>query len=313
MWRSMAALDCRLLRGGPPACTDSAKVSEEKAVAQAERLAKLADDDVEEVRRGSSSRCQMARARVGRQERSARRSQPRAPRARSRARRQPRSRRRQEHVLRDDRRQREGAAQRSRARHDGRQIAGRVVPWTMSKVLAGETIEMRGSMPETAGARTGGDEQWVAAAPVRDAQGKVRGIYASGWSMRRFAYHLEETLKHDMTSEALRAGDKHVKLPLIYVFVAGGLQGVRRASDAARQQRDTRKARSRGEDERTTPSSIRRSKSPGAASASRPSARLGWAPTSASQCFAPKREATRRWALLLGGFRLLGSAPAPLR
>lgn len=33
-------------------CTDSAKISESKAVPQVERLAKLADDDVEEVRRG---------------------------------------------------------------------------------------------------------------------------------------------------------------------------------------------------------------------------------------------------------------------
>jgi hypothetical protein len=40
--------------------------------------------------------------------------------------------------------------------------------------------------------------------------------------MRRFAYHLEETLKHDMTADALRAGDKHVKLPLVYVFVLAG-------------------------------------------------------------------------------------------
>ena len=33
-------------------CTESAKVSEHKATAHVERLARLADDDVEEVRRG---------------------------------------------------------------------------------------------------------------------------------------------------------------------------------------------------------------------------------------------------------------------
>ncbi|MET0592034.1 MAG: hypothetical protein ABW133_04995, partial [Polyangiaceae bacterium] len=93
----------------------------------------------------------------------------------------------------------------------------------MSKVLTGEPLEMRGSMAEAAGARTGGDEQWVAAAPVRDPQGTVRGIYATGWSMRRFAYHLEEALKHDLNAEALRTGDKKLaKLPLLYVFVLAG-------------------------------------------------------------------------------------------
>jgi hypothetical protein len=34
------------------ACTDSAKLSEQKAVQHAERLAKLADDDVTQVRQG---------------------------------------------------------------------------------------------------------------------------------------------------------------------------------------------------------------------------------------------------------------------
>jgi hypothetical protein len=203
------------------ACTDSAKVSEGKAVAHAERLAKLADDDVEEVRRGLPHGAKsLGQVWDGKKD----------PMADPSLARKGLDRARDEHrdlavakstffAMTDDK----GTVLRSDQEPDI--LAGKSLVAAypeMAKVLAGETIETRGSMAETAGARTGGDEQWVAAAPVRDAQGKVRGIYASGWSMRRFAYHLEEALKSDMLSEALRAGDKNVKLPLVYVFVVAG-------------------------------------------------------------------------------------------
>jgi hypothetical protein len=203
------------------ACTDSAKVSESKAVAHAERLAKLADDDVEEVRRGLP---------VGAKSLGPVWDGKKDPVADPSLARKALDRVRDEcrdlavakstfFALTDDK----GTVLRSDQDPDilaGKSLVGSYPD--MAKVLAGQAIETRGSMPETAGARAGGDEQWVAAAPVRDGEGKVRGIYASGWSMRRFAYHLEETLKSDMMSEALRAGDKHVKLPLIYVFVVAG-------------------------------------------------------------------------------------------
>ena len=47
-------------------------------------------------------------------------------------------------------------------------------------------------------------------------------MYVSGWSLRRFAYHLEETLKHDIVEDALKAGDSRTKVPLVYVFVFAG-------------------------------------------------------------------------------------------
>jgi hypothetical protein len=202
-------------------CTDAAKVSEGKAAAHAERLAKLADDDVDEVRRGlpqgAKSLGQMLEAKNDTY------ADPgQARRALDRARDECRDlavAKSTFFTLTDDK----GIVLRSD--QDPDQMAGKPLVASypdLAKVLAGETIESRGSMPETAGARTGGDEQWVAAAPVKDAEGKVRGIYASGWSMRRFAYHLEEVLKHDMTAEALRSGEKHVKLPLVYVFVLAG-------------------------------------------------------------------------------------------
>jgi hypothetical protein len=203
------------------ACTDTAKVSEGKAVAHAERLAKLADDDVEEVRRGLPHGAKsLGQVWDGKKDPMADPSLAR--RGLDRARDENRDlavAKSTFFAMTDDK----GTVLRSDQEPDI--LAGKSLVASypdMAKVLAGEAIEMRGSMPETAGARTGGDEQWVAAAPVRDAQGKVRGIYASGWSMRRFAYHLEETLKSDMMTEALRAGDKNVKLPLIYVFVVAG-------------------------------------------------------------------------------------------
>jgi hypothetical protein len=203
------------------ACTDSAKISEGKAVAHAERLAKLADDDVEEVRRGLPHGAKsLGQAWDGKKDPMADPSLVR--RGLDRARDENRDlavAKSTFFAMTDDK----GTVLRSDQEPDI--LAGKSLVASypdMAKVLAGEAIETRGSMPETAGARTGGDEQWVAAAPVRDAQGKVRGIYASGWSMRRFAYHLEEALKSDMLSEALRAGDKNVKLPLVYVFVVAG-------------------------------------------------------------------------------------------
>jgi hypothetical protein len=202
-------------------CTDAAKVAEGKAVAHAERLAKLADEDVEEVRRGLPQGAKsLGQVWGGKTDPLADPSQAR--RALDRVRDEVRDlavAKSTFFALTDEK----GMVLRSDQEPDQMATKSLIVSYPdMAKVLAGEAIETRGSMPETAGARMGGDEQWVAAAPVKDAQGKVRGIYASGWSMRRFAYHLEETLKHDLTADALKAGDKHVKLPLVYVFVLVG-------------------------------------------------------------------------------------------
>ncbi len=202
-------------------CTESAKISERKALSHIERLATLADNDVEEVRRGLP-RGAKALGQIWEGK-----GDPHA---------EPGSVRRALDRVRGDDRDLEiakstffaladdqGIVVRSDQEPD--QLAGKslVAAYpTLVKVLAGEPTELRGSMPETAGARMGGDEQWLAAAPVRDAKGVVRGMYVSGWSLRRFAYHLEETLKHDLISEALKSGDSRTKQPLVYVFVFAG-------------------------------------------------------------------------------------------
>jgi hypothetical protein len=90
------------------------------------------------------------------------------------------------------------------------------------RALSGDVVETIGSMPELQGTRTGADEQWIAAAPVRDDKGAVKGLYVTGWSFRRFAYHLEETVRHDLIESALRENDTRTKQPLLYAFVFDG-------------------------------------------------------------------------------------------
>jgi hypothetical protein len=203
------------------ACSEPSKLSEKKAIGHVERLAQLADDDVEELRRGMPRGARAlgpiwdAKADPVADPGSVRRALDRARNddrdlavAKSTF-----------FALTDDK----GGVLRSDQEPD--QLAGKSLlagyPG-LEKVLAGEPAELRGSMPETMGARTGSDEQWVTAAPVRNAKGVVRGMYASGWSMRRFAYHLEETLKHDLVTDALRAGESRTKQPLVYAFVFAG-------------------------------------------------------------------------------------------
>jgi hypothetical protein len=203
------------------ACSESTKVSERKAISHVERLAKLSDDDVEEVRRGLPRGAKvLGRIWDGK-------GDPHAD---------PGSVRRALEKVRNEDHDLEVAKSTFFALADDKgtvfcsdqdpdQLAGKPLVSSypaLVKVLAGEPIEARGSMPETAGARTGGDEQWVASEPVRDGSGTVRGMYVSGWSLRRFAYHLEETLKHDLVEDALKAGDSRTKLPLVYVFVFAG-------------------------------------------------------------------------------------------
>jgi hypothetical protein len=222
MWRALASLClASLLLTLTSACTDSSKVSEEKATAHVERLAKLTDDDVEEVRRGVPLGAKSLGP-LWDGKKDAFDDPSVARRALDRV--------RDEHrdlaiakstffAVTDEK----GTVLRSDQEPDT--LAGKSLVAAypaMAKVLAGEAIETRGSMAETAGTRIGGDEQWVVAAPVRDGQGTVRGIYASGWSMRRFAFHLEEAIKHDMTAEALRSSERRQKAPLVYVFVLAG-------------------------------------------------------------------------------------------
>ena len=64
----------------------------------------------------------------------------------------------------------------------------------------------------------GPDKEWVAAVPVKKEDGSLSGLLVTGWTYRRFAYHLQEQLKRDLQDELMRSGDKG-KLPIVYVFL----------------------------------------------------------------------------------------------
>ena len=84
----------------------------------------------------------------------------------------------------------------------------------LKAALTGKYTESRGSMPEAAGLKGRKDAQWVAAAPI-SVDGKVRGLYATGWSWSSYAFRLENSLRTQ-----LRSGlGEHDKLPLVYVFM----------------------------------------------------------------------------------------------
>jgi hypothetical protein len=76
-------------------------------------------------------------------------------------------------------------------------------------------VATTGSFPG-ATSKAGPDKDWLAAAPVRKEDGKLLGIFVTGWAYRRLSNHLAETLKHDL-QEALMASDQKGKMPVLYV------------------------------------------------------------------------------------------------
>lgn len=62
----------------------------------------------------------------------------------------------------------------------------------------------------------GPDKEWVAAVPVKREDGSTLGVLVTGWTYRRFAYHLQESLRRELQDQLMREGDKG-KLPILYV------------------------------------------------------------------------------------------------
>lgn len=81
-------------------------------------------------------------------------------------------------------------------------------------------VEVWGEMDEIRGIRTGQDLQWVAAHPVKDKEGQVKGMFVTGWSFRRFALHIEEMAKRELLETAER--EKKKRVPIVYVFIVKG-------------------------------------------------------------------------------------------
>ncbi len=78
-------------------------------------------------------------------------------------------------------------------------------------------VTTTGAFPGPPG-KLGPDKDWLAAAPVRREDGKTFGVFVTGWTFRRFALHLSETLKHDLQEKLLESDDKG-KMPVLYVGV----------------------------------------------------------------------------------------------
>lgn len=85
----------------------------------------------------------------------------------------------------------------------------------LKKALAGDYVATTGAFPGAA-TNQGPDKDWIAALPFKDPSGKVLGLLVTGWSYRRFAYHLQESLRTELVERTKRGGDTG-KLPVFYV------------------------------------------------------------------------------------------------
>ncbi len=64
----------------------------------------------------------------------------------------------------------------------------------------------------------GPDREWVAATPVKREDQSLIGLLVTGWTYRRFAFHLQESLKRDLQEQLQKSGDTG-KLPVVYVLL----------------------------------------------------------------------------------------------
>ncbi len=78
-------------------------------------------------------------------------------------------------------------------------------------------VEAWGDMEEMRIAKVGPEYQWVVAHAVRDKEGQTKGLFVTGWSLRRFAYHIDQAARDDLLKAVER--ERQVKVPLVYVFV----------------------------------------------------------------------------------------------
>ena len=83
----------------------------------------------------------------------------------------------------------------------------------LSKALAGSYVTTTGAFPGQP-LPSGPDRDWIAAAPIKKEDGTVGGLLLTGWTYRRFAYHLQEQLRHDLEQK-----QQNGRLPVLYVMI----------------------------------------------------------------------------------------------
>jgi hypothetical protein len=192
------------------ACTDTGKVSAEKAVGHARLLLKAANEDVEEIRRGLPKALKHLEPVF---EAGVPDSQT-AQKALETARNKVQDLRvakstffalvdKDGSVIRND--QQQDLMVGKNAFKAYKELRG---------VLAGKVVETQGSMKEAAGVRGKPDAQWVIGAPIK-AGGKTVAAYVTGWSWSSYAYRLETAVRSEVLSKTEEGG----KVPLLYVYV----------------------------------------------------------------------------------------------
>jgi hypothetical protein len=83
----------------------------------------------------------------------------------------------------------------------------------LAKAEAGSYVATTGAFPGPP-LPSGPDKDWLAAVPIKKDDGSVGGILLTGWTFRRFAYHLQEQLLHDIADKQGNA-----RLPVLYVML----------------------------------------------------------------------------------------------
>lgn len=211
-------------------CRDKAKHSAEEAQKDVATLTTLANEDVAEIERGLPEGATKLSARLGTDE--AARKNPQAVRsALLKIRQQVPDLGKAKSTFfafTDER----GIAIRNDLEQDT--MAGKDVIAAypdLKRALSGEKyVETTGKFPDPSAAEGAAlpNKEWVAAVPVTRGDGSLSGLLVTGWTYRRFAYHLQESLKRALQDRLMREGDKG-KLPVLYVglFDAAAVYGAR--------------------------------------------------------------------------------------
>jgi len=212
-------ISCFVLLPGLPGCRDKGKVSAEEARTNVKLLVDLAEKDVAEIERGLPEGAKRMAAQLAKEK------EPDARQNSSQVRSALLKMRQQVPDLgvakstffafTDDK----GIAIRNDLEQDtmaGKDIVSAYPDF--KKAMAGEAyVATQGTFPGAPNPQ-GADKEWVAAVPVKREDNSLIGLLVTGWTYRRFAYHLQEALKRDLQDRLMRDGEKG-KLPVLYVFV----------------------------------------------------------------------------------------------
>jgi hypothetical protein len=215
----LTGTSCFLLLSGLPGCRDKGKVSAEAARTNVQLLVQLAEKDVGEIERGLPEGAKKMAAQLAKEkDPDPKQSSPQVRSSLLKMRQQVPDlgvAKSTFFAFTDD----HGIAIRNDLEQDtmaGKDIVAAYPDF--KKAIAGEAyVSTQGTFPGVPNPQ-GADKEWVAAVPVKREDGSLIGLLVTGWTYRRFAYHLQEALKRDLQDQLMREGEKG-KLPVLYVFL----------------------------------------------------------------------------------------------